>query len=199
MSRRGQGAMEYFMTYGWALIVVITVGVVLWQTGFLEMGKSMPVTTTGFVQVKPITANCLMHEFGLDDGYYNGFGCQFQNNVGKPINIVGLDIKVNGEYCAFQDLGDNVFQGTGRWTDKSCFTSQDCGNVLWVPPEWVVPKSGMFTIGTDGNIGTPFANICDNINPNEFYLLDVKIAYQVELGETQTIKYSNGEIRINSE
>ena len=187
------------MTYGWAVIVVLTLGVVLWQTGYLDMGKDMPVTSTGFVQVKPVTANCLMHEFGLDGGGVNGFGCQFQNNVGKPINIVGVDIKVNGEYCAFIDLGDNVFSGLGRWEDKVCFSPNDCGNEIWIPTGWIVPTDGMFTIGTDNNLGNPFPNVCDNINPNEFYLMEVKIAYEVELGGATSVKYSNGEIRLNSE
>ena len=31
--KKGQGAMEYLMTYGWAILVVMIVGVVLWQLG----------------------------------------------------------------------------------------------------------------------------------------------------------------------
>ena len=31
--KKGQGAMEYLMTYGWAILVVIIVGIVLWKTG----------------------------------------------------------------------------------------------------------------------------------------------------------------------
>jgi hypothetical protein len=33
---KGQGAMEYLMTYGWAILVVMIVGVVLWQLGIFS-------------------------------------------------------------------------------------------------------------------------------------------------------------------
>jgi len=36
MKKTGQGAMEYLMTYGWAILVVIIVGVVLWQMGLFN-------------------------------------------------------------------------------------------------------------------------------------------------------------------
>ncbi len=49
---RGQGAMEYLMTYGWAILVVMIVGVVLWR-----MGVFSPPTgrgTSGFSEVKAV-------------------------------------------------------------------------------------------------------------------------------------------------
>ncbi len=53
MKRKGQGAMEYLMTYGWAILVVMIVGVVLWQLGIF--GPSSTVNTArGFSKVKPL-------------------------------------------------------------------------------------------------------------------------------------------------
>ena len=41
MNKKGQGAMEYLMTYGWAILVVLIVGIVLWQLGiFSGLGGS---------------------------------------------------------------------------------------------------------------------------------------------------------------
>jgi uncharacterized protein (UPF0333 family) len=39
MNSKGQGAMEYLMTYGWAILVVIIVGIVLWQSGVFGTGS----------------------------------------------------------------------------------------------------------------------------------------------------------------
>lgn len=46
-NKKGQGAMEYLMTYGWAILVVMIVGVVLWQLGIFG-GQGGANKATGF-------------------------------------------------------------------------------------------------------------------------------------------------------
>ena len=46
MNKKGQGAMEYLMTYGWAIIIVIIVGVALWRLGIFTPHTSK--TSQGF-------------------------------------------------------------------------------------------------------------------------------------------------------
>jgi hypothetical protein len=58
MHKKGQGAMEYLMTYGWAILVVVIVGVVLWQMGVFSGGGSSATTFTGFGVVKPVEWSC---------------------------------------------------------------------------------------------------------------------------------------------
>ncbi|OYT53287.1 MAG: hypothetical protein B6U72_06410 [Candidatus Altiarchaeales archaeon ex4484_2] len=53
MDSKGQGAMEYLMTYGWAIMVVMIVGVVLWQMGIFKMGSGGS-GMSGFGAVKPL-------------------------------------------------------------------------------------------------------------------------------------------------
>lgn len=48
--RRGQGAMEYLMTYGWAILIVIIVGVVLWKSGVFSTSAK---TSTNFDIIQP--------------------------------------------------------------------------------------------------------------------------------------------------
>ncbi len=191
--------MEYVMGYGWSIIVVIVVGIVMWQLGVFEASQNVPTTSTGFVSIKPVLVNCKIHNFGISSGNLNGFGCQFHNLVSEPIDIVGVDIKVNGEYCAFLALGDNVFSGFGRWTDHVCTSPSDCGSMMWVPPNWVVSADGFFTIGTDDNNGIPFPNLCDNLEPNDFHQMEVDIAYKVQLGEVETVKHSIGALNMGAE
>jgi len=51
--KKGQGAMEYLMTYGWAILIILVVGLVLWQMGFFNP----PATghgCSGFSHIVPL-------------------------------------------------------------------------------------------------------------------------------------------------
>jgi hypothetical protein len=48
MMRKGQGAMEYLMTYGWALLVIIIVGAALFALGVLNPATYQQKTCSGF-------------------------------------------------------------------------------------------------------------------------------------------------------
>jgi hypothetical protein len=50
--RKGQTALEYLMTYGWMLVIISIVAVVLWQMGIFD--RTVPYGSTGFSQVKPL-------------------------------------------------------------------------------------------------------------------------------------------------
>jgi hypothetical protein len=89
---RGQGAMEYLMTYGWAILVVMMVGVAMWQLGVFNMGTST-VSTTGFTKIKPLVATSGFFQ----DGSGN---ITFVNGVGTPVNIISIIVK---------DLGNGSF------------------------------------------------------------------------------------------
>lgn len=49
--RKGQGALEYMQTYGWAILVVMVVGVVLWQLGAFSQQSGIS-RSTGFSKIK---------------------------------------------------------------------------------------------------------------------------------------------------
>lgn len=80
IGRKGQGAMEYLMTYGWAILVVMVVGIVMWQLGIFNLGGVTSTTATGFPRIKPQLA--LMTVNG--SGYWRG---TFTNGAGGPIVI----------------------------------------------------------------------------------------------------------------
>lgn len=48
MMRKGQGAMEYLMTYGWALLVIVIVGAALFALGVLNPATYQQKRCTGF-------------------------------------------------------------------------------------------------------------------------------------------------------
>ncbi|MBD3387393.1 MAG: hypothetical protein GF416_00380 [Candidatus Altiarchaeales archaeon] len=79
IGRRGQGAMEYLMTYGWAILVVMIVGIVMWQLGIFNMGGTT-VTATGFAKIKPQLAGTGLTTAGV-------FKSIFTNGVGTTIIV----------------------------------------------------------------------------------------------------------------
>jgi hypothetical protein len=54
MDSKGQNAVEYLMTYGWALLIILVVGVAVWQMGFLNISDNVAPGKSGFSQVTPM-------------------------------------------------------------------------------------------------------------------------------------------------
>jgi len=77
-NKKAQGAMEYLMTYGWAILVVIIVGIALFGMGILDLGGGGTTTFTGFSKLKPIDWVC--------NG--NTLTVQFANGAGRSITNV---------------------------------------------------------------------------------------------------------------
>lgn len=51
---RAQASMEYLATYGWAVLVVVVIGAVIWQSGILSIGKNVAPGKSGFSQIRPM-------------------------------------------------------------------------------------------------------------------------------------------------
>ena len=84
LGNKGQGAMEYLMTYGWAILVVMIVGIVMWQLGIFNMG-STTTTASGFSKIKPQLAAIALGA----DGVFQGV---FTNGAGTRIGITTTGI-----------------------------------------------------------------------------------------------------------
>jgi len=82
--RKGQGAMEYLMTYGWAILVVMVVGIVMWQLGIFNLGGTS-LTATGFAKIKPQLSGSGIRSNGQ-------FWGVFTNGVGTTIALNGGNI-----------------------------------------------------------------------------------------------------------
>ena len=50
--KKGQGAFEYLMTYGWAILVVLVIGVALWYLGVFSVGTGGVNRASGFAKMK---------------------------------------------------------------------------------------------------------------------------------------------------
>lgn len=85
LGRRGQGAMEYLMTYGWVILVVLVIGVAMWRLGIFSFGGET-MTFTGFAGgVKPQLAGTKLDTIG-------NFVGTFTNAMGSPIMVQNVSI-----------------------------------------------------------------------------------------------------------
>ena len=82
LNSKGQGAMEYLINYSWAILIVLVVGVVLYQMGIFNQGQGA-VITTGFPQLKPVPQAVSYQQNGT-------FQSAFLNTYGTAIQVDGI-------------------------------------------------------------------------------------------------------------
>lgn len=101
---RGQASLEFLMTYGWAILVIGVVLVVLWQWGLFTPQGTSKSTYMGFWGVIPV-------DFAYRS---NGrFNISLQNTiVDGDINITGINATIEGILITENDI--NKWLAPGR-------------------------------------------------------------------------------------
>jgi len=115
MNKKGQGAMEYLMTYGWAILVVIIVGIVLWQSGVFGTGGG---GTSGFDKIR--IEDYAYTSSGLDVSYENAAGATI-----KKVNLTysGTDMA----YSTFEETGASWAPGKEQTISINSTAANACG------------------------------------------------------------------------
>ena len=80
MNRKGQAAMEFLMTYGWAIIIVLAAIGALAYFGVLSPQKLLPDRTV-FPAPLPNVDNAVISQSG------NSIAIAFMNNKGVDVNV----------------------------------------------------------------------------------------------------------------
>ncbi len=83
--RKGQGAFEYIMNYGWAIIIILIIGVSMWYLGVFNIEPSPAATFSGFSVIKPIMTMVILTTGG-------NFSGMFINGASYEITVTGIDI-----------------------------------------------------------------------------------------------------------
>ena len=124
--RKGQAAMEFLMTYGWAILIVLAAIGALAYFGVLSPNKLLPERTV-FQAPVPNVDNAVV-TWSTANSWYD-FSIAFRNNKGVDIyvnnsvdsNLVGGSIKFDsptGTVCSAQS-----FTGIGRVAKGAAFTA----------------------------------------------------------------------------
>lgn len=92
-STRGQTALEYMVTYSWAILVVLIVAVALWQMGIFS-GPSVVPGCGGFSLITPL------------DSKLSGSALQviISNEAGARLQINSISADIEGVSCSCDDV-----------------------------------------------------------------------------------------------
>ena len=85
--RKGQAALDFLMTYGWAIALVVIIAAVLFSMGLFDTSNFVGSKATGFAGT------------AVKDWSYlaNGtLSVLFSNQVGQAVSITGVTVSVGG-------------------------------------------------------------------------------------------------------
>lgn len=108
MNKKGQAAMEFLMTYGWAILVVLAAIGALAYFGVLSPSALLPERTT-FTAPIPSVDTAVIQEDGT-------ITIAFRNNVGSQIEIKNVT-------AADEDCGGPVSESTEVSVEGGAFAS----------------------------------------------------------------------------
>ena len=170
--KKGQGAMEYLMTYGWAILVVMIVGVVLWQLGVFKVGQTS-TTTTGWAKLSPLSSSIVYASATQN------FSAQFNNLNGVPIRVksVVCTESVTTAQCAIY-VDDNAAAAIDGVLAAEVTTG--AGNTF------------KLNCICDGATGPSVTDA--NKNPQDTYAMTIVLTYDSVLGATRTEHIETGQI-----
>ena len=83
LNHRSQSALEYMMTYGWAILVIVIVAAVLYSLGIFSPSSSLSTTVTGFANLGTVNAVCLGG---------TSFTISMGDSTGYPINVTEINL-----------------------------------------------------------------------------------------------------------
>jgi hypothetical protein len=155
MSMKGQSAMEYLMTYGWAILIVIIVAAALYALGIFN-----PATYTGRVPTGFTTLGTPTDWDVASDG---AFSIILNNRLASQITVYSIKATlgtVSDTYNAFNCTGDAVV-GTDTYLNIPPGGTLDPSTVCTN----TVPASAQYAI----DLGTPTTGTT--------YSVDVEVLY----------------------
>ncbi len=94
--RMSQSALEYMMTYGWAILIIVIVAEVLYSLGVFSPSNAVGTTVVGFAGFQA-TAACAP----------NGvLALKLSNGVGYTVNITRFNVTYNGKTVENPQIGN---------------------------------------------------------------------------------------------
>ena len=80
-TKRSQSALEYMITYGWAILIIVIVAVILYSMGIFNPSSSISTTVTGFAGLGSVSAQCFPG---------GGLVLSLGDSLGVPIQITKI-------------------------------------------------------------------------------------------------------------
>lgn len=101
--RKGQSALEYLLTYGWAILIVIIVGASLYALGVFTPGQWTGKRQTGFAQFR-------ITDFSVQEtsGTNTPVTIVFQNQIGKTVTLQAVKATYKNTPCVVYNATASV-------------------------------------------------------------------------------------------
>jgi len=217
---RGQAAIEYILTYGWVVLLVMLVYIVLLHLGVLEPKVGMSLTASDFSTLKPILASCSVgsNNWNPPESDVKGFTCTFINAAGTniwvrdvtvtltklgdqpqvcPVNVVASKSEEGGITTTSNDwiLLKNV-PASGVPT-YFCYQNDpdagSCSNVVGDGKQsWQLKKDTEFVVL---GLGTSADPTCFDLKSTDRFSFKIDIEYAIDLGAAYAVKHAIGTVR----
>jgi hypothetical protein len=100
-NRKSQSALEYMMTYGWAILIIVIVAGVLYSLGVFSPSNSASTTITGFSGLGSVSATCL-----TDNALEIGIG----DLTGATINITRINATTQNGFRSITNFTSAIIQ-----------------------------------------------------------------------------------------
>ena len=112
MNKKAQSALEYLLTYGWAILIVIIVGASLYALGVFNPGTFTGKRVTGFTQFQVVD-----HKVDTNTNVTLVFG----NRLGKTVTLGDVTASYKTVECNSSAIsGDTMGPNTQRTITLSC-------------------------------------------------------------------------------
>jgi len=165
---KAQSAMEYLMTYGWAILIIAVVLGALFQLGVFNPMTFAPKAPPGACQVfrpnGPYTTSFINLE-GICSGEMPQYVTQFngQNAYVTLPNIAGDVVGLSGLTVSVWVMPASAF------TTRTEFVT-DCSNEFFLAADGEGRQEGDWCVNTGGNWGC-YAATTQALSPNTWWLL----------------------------
>jgi hypothetical protein len=149
---RGQGAFEYLMSYGWAVLVVVVLGIVLYNLGAFSPSSS-PVAS-GFSVIQPKSWSASSSTTNASGTIYN---VSIFNSGGKDLIVNASLLNITRTGCTASVSNVNVTDDSGIVLAGSFNNGIGGGTFTWGAGNLV--KIGIYQFGsgcTGGSRGQGF-------------------------------------------
>lgn len=111
--------MEYLMTYGWAILIVIIVAAALFALGVFNPGTFTSSTATGFNEFQVETGG-----WQLNTSSNDAFLIQLKNAAGSQVTITNITVTIGATTLSnTTDIGDEVLAANEEGTYAVSFAN----------------------------------------------------------------------------
>ncbi|MFH0961872.1 MAG: hypothetical protein V1820_04275 [archaeon] len=157
-SKKGQGALEYLITYGWAILIIVIIGGALFALGVFNPSSWVSnKRATGFASVQ------------VKDWKIGTTGASFVlgNKIGDPIYLETINMTAAGQTTPCFSNGTIAALGN--------LTADETGKIFPGPPSAASTLTGTYGGAADN---------CGSAGIGKAYTLTVQFQYQTSSGVT---------------